>query len=157
MLERPQTPVLPAHRFGRVAALGLGLIALVFGLGASVIEYSFSSDPLGPRFFPLALAIILGLLSVWYFVKPGPVEEFPTGPLLWRVLGIPATLVVSALLFEPLGFVGSILVLTFMTAILFEASVKKALIGAVGHAALWWFVFSFALQVYLPAGALFGG
>jgi putative tricarboxylic transport membrane protein len=35
--------------------------------------------------------------------------------------------------------------------------VKKALIGAIGHAALWWLVFGFALEVYLPNGSLFGG
>ena len=32
----------------------------------------------------------------------------------------------------------------------------KALVGAVGQAVLWWFVFSYVLEVYLPAGPLFG-
>lgn len=157
MSEFPQSTAEASRRLGRVAALGLGLIALAFSLGASMIEYTFSSDPLGPRLFPTALGIILGVLSIWYFVRPGPTEGFPAGPMLWRVLAVPVTLVGSVLLFEPVGFVGSILVLTFLVALLFETSVRKALIGAVGHAALWWFVFSFALQVYLPAGALFGG
>jgi putative tricarboxylic transport membrane protein len=30
------------------------------------------------------------------------------------------------------------------------------LVGAVGQAVLWWFVFSYVLEVYLPAGPLFG-
>ena len=59
-------------------------------------------------------------------------------------------------LFEPLGFAASIFVLTAVTGWLFGASVKLSVIGAVAHAALWWFVFSFLLEVYLPTGAIFG-
>lgn len=142
---------------GRASAVCLVALAIAYGLGGSVIEYAFSSDPLGPRVFPVALAVILGLLAVWYFLSPGSAEGFPTGRLLWRVLAIPALLIFSTLLFEPLGFAVAIFVLTLGTALVFEAPLKKSLIGAVGHAALWWFVFSFVLEVYLPAGALFGG
>ncbi|GLS38438.1 hypothetical protein GCM10010869_40330 [Mesorhizobium tianshanense] len=140
----------------RGAALCLLGLAIAYGIGGSVIEYAFASDPLGPRVFPVALAVILGLLTTWYFFSPGTAEGFPTGRLLWRVLGIPVLLVVSVLLFEPAGFAISIFVLTLGTALIFEAPLKKALLGAIGHAALWWFIFSFVLEVYLPTGALFG-
>ncbi|QFI69313.1 tripartite tricarboxylate transporter TctB family protein [Sinorhizobium alkalisoli] len=141
---------------GRVSAICLLVFAIAYGVGGSVIEYSFASDPLGPRVFPAALAVILGLLSVWYWFSPGFAEGFPTGPLLARVLAVPVVMVVAVALFEPAGFAASIFILTLGAAIVFGAPPAKALIGAVGHAALWWFVFSYLLEVYLPAGALFG-
>ena len=142
---------------GRGASICLLVLALACGIGGSVIDYSFSSDPLGPRVFPVALAVVLGLLGVWYFFSPGSAEGFPTGGLLARVLGIPLVMIVAVALFEPAGFVVSIFILTFGTALLFGAPIVKALVGAAGHAALWWFVFSFLLEVYLPVGTLFGG
>ncbi|MBO3760923.1 tripartite tricarboxylate transporter TctB family protein [Ciceribacter sp. L1K23] len=141
---------------GRGAALCLILLALAYGIGGSMIEYAFSSDPLGPRVFPVALAIVLGLLCIWYIASPGSAEGFPSGALLVRVLSVPVLLIVSVALFEPAGFAISIFVLTFGAALIFGAPPVKAFIGAVGHAALWWFVFSYLLEVYLPVGALFG-
>ncbi|MBT9369872.1 tripartite tricarboxylate transporter TctB family protein [Rhizobium sp. CSW-27] len=144
-------------KVGRAAALCLLALAIAYGIGGSVIEYAFSSDPLGPRAFPVALAGVLALLAVWYFFAPGPAEGFPTGGLLVRVLAVPVLLVVSVALFEPAGFAASIFVLTLGSALIFGAPPMKALIGAIGHAALWWFVFFYLLGVYLPVGTLFGG
>lgn len=142
---------------GRGAALCLLALALAYGIGGSVIEYAFSSDPIGPRAFPIALAVVLGLLALWYFFAPGPAEGFPSGTLLVRILAVPVLLVISVILFEPVGFAASIFVLTFGSALIFGASPLKSLIGAVGHAALWWVIFSYLLEVYLPVGTLFGG
>jgi putative tricarboxylic transport membrane protein len=74
-----------------------------------------------------------------------------------RLAGEPFDRVVSVALFEPAGFAASIFILTFGTALIFAAPPAKALAGAAGHTALWWFVFSYLLEVYLPVGALFGG
>jgi len=141
---------------GRIGALCLLGFTAAYGIAASRIDYAFSSDPLGPRVVPLILAAILGLLCLFYLRSPGTAERFPTGPLLWRVLAVPVLLVVSVALFEPAGFAPSIFVLTFGTALIFGAPATKALLGAIGHAALWWFIFAWLLEVYLPAGALFG-
>lgn len=142
---------------GRGAAICLLVLAIAYGIGGGEIEYSFSSDPLGPKVFPVALAVVLGLLSVWYFFSCGSAEGFPAGRLLLRVLGIPLVMIVAVAMFEPAGFMASIFVLTFGTALLFGAPWLKALAGAIGHAVLWWFVFSYLLEVYLPAGSVFGG
>ncbi|TPK68156.1 tripartite tricarboxylate transporter TctB family protein [Mesorhizobium sp. B2-4-15] len=141
---------------GRGAATCLLALAVAYGIGGSVIEYSFSSDPLGPRVFPMALAVVLGLLAVWYFFSPGSAEGFPSGVVLARVLAVPVLLVVSVVLFEPAGFAVSIFILTLGSAFIFGAPPGKALIGAAGHATLWWVVFSYLLEVYLPSGTLFG-
>ncbi|MBB1251146.1 tripartite tricarboxylate transporter TctB family protein [Rhizobium sp. G21] len=156
MSDSHQPSARAARLTGRIAALILIALALVYGLGGSVIEYAFASDPLGPRVFPVALAVVLAGLSIFYFLKPGACEGFPTGPLLVKVLAIPVLTVISIALFEPAGFAASIFVLTLGTGYIFGAPLKLALIGAIGHAALWWLIFSYLLEVYLPAGMLFG-
>lgn len=142
---------------GRIVVLCLLVLAVVYGLAASVIEYSFASDPLGPRVFPVALAIVLGILVLWELLVSGPAEEFPFGLLLARILALPVLMAGAVALFEPAGFIPSVFVLTSGSALIFGATVVKALIGAVVQVALWWFVFSFLLEVYLPAGALLAG
>lgn len=141
---------------GRISALVLLLLAVAYGVGGSMIEYAFSSDPLGPRVMPVMLSVLLGLLALLYLKFPGSAEGFPTGSSLLRVLAVPATLIVCVALFEPLGFTISIFLLTAVTGWIFGASPKLSIIAAVVHAALWWFIFSFLLEVYLPTGAIFG-
>lgn len=141
---------------GRISAIVLFILAVAYGIGGSQIEYAFSSDPLGPTVMPVALAVLLGILVLIYLRYPGSAEDFPTGSSLVRILAVPLTLIVSVALFEPLGFVASIFLLTAVTGWLFGATIKVSVIGAVVHAALWWFIFSFLLEVYLPTGAIFG-
>lgn len=141
---------------GRIGPLVLLGLAIVYGAGGSMIEYAFSSDPLGPRVVPVMLAILLGLFALIYMKFPGSAESFPTGSSLVRILAIPATLIVCVALFEPLGFTISIFLLTAVTGWIFGAPARLSVVGAAVHAALWWFVFSFLLEVYLPTGAVFG-
>ncbi len=141
---------------GRISALVLFLLAVAYGIGGSMIEYAFSSDPLGPRFVPVMLAILLGLFTLIYLKFPGTAEGFPTGNALVRVLAVPVTLIVCVALMEPLGFAISIFLLTTVVGWIFGASPKLSLVGGVVHAAIWWFIFSFLLEVYLPTGAIFG-
>ncbi|RCS22680.1 tripartite tricarboxylate transporter TctB family protein [Phyllobacterium salinisoli] len=141
---------------GRIGGICLLALAIVYGIGGSRIEYAFASDPLGPRVIPVMLAIILGVLCLFHLRKPGTTEPFPTGTLLGKTLAVPALIIVVVLLLEPLGFAASIFVLTAGVGRIFGASWRKALLGAAGQALLWWFVFSYLLEVYLPKGALFG-
>jgi putative tricarboxylic transport membrane protein len=68
-----------------------------------------------------------------------------------------ALLVLSALLLEPLGFGLAMFTLTGGVAWLFGSSWRAALIGGGLQAALWYFVFGYLLEVYLPSGAIFSG
>lgn len=131
-------------------------LAIAYGIGGSQIEYAFASDPLGPRVVPVLLAIILTALCLLYLKSPGSTEAFPKGQLLVKIAAVPLLLFTSALLLEPAGFAVSIFLLTLGVGWIFGAPLRLAVVGAVGQAALWWFVFSYLLDVYLPAGRLFG-
>ncbi len=139
-------------RAGRIGAACLFLLAVAVGIGGSRIEYAFSSDPLGPRVVPVGLALILAALSAIYALRPGPSEEWPTGALLGRVLGIPALVAICALTFEPLGFPIAIFILTAGTARIFGVGWTKALVGGVLHAVGWYLVFGYLLEVQVPLG-----
>jgi putative tricarboxylic transport membrane protein len=141
---------------GRITALVLFAFAVLYGIGASQIEYAFSSDPLGPRVFPLALAGVLALLSLLHFLKPGTSEPWPQGRLLALSLALPALVAAAALLLEPAGFTVAMLVLVTGVGRVFGASWRMAVLGGVIQAGIWFVVFGVLLKVYLPTGSLFG-
>jgi putative tricarboxylic transport membrane protein len=141
---------------GRVGAAVLFAVAILYGIDASRIRYAFSSDPLGPRVFPLLLSAILALLALIYFLKPSGSEPWPRGRRLLQALAIPALVAAAALLLEPIGFILAVFVLVTGVATVFGASWRTALIGGVIQAAIWFVVFGYLLEVYLPAGSVFG-
>lgn len=143
-------------RSDRIGAIVLLVLALLYGFEASRIAYSFSSDPLGPRVFPLALAGLLALLSLIYLMRPSGAESWPRGRLLAASLAIPALVLAAALLLEPLGFAIAITVMVVGVGRIFGASWRAALIGGVAQAALWFVIFRYLLDVYLPGGSLLG-
>lgn len=153
-MDANQRPV-PGTLSNRIAALALLAFSLIYGFAGTGIEYSFSSDPLGPRVFPVLLAAILALLSLIYLFVPGHAEGWPQGTVLMRCIALPALVLIAALLFEPIGFAGSIFVMTAGVARIFGASWKASLIGGLVQAALWYLVFGYLLEVYLPTGELF--
>ena len=142
-------------RSSRIAAIAILILSIVYGLAASRIEYAFSSDPIGPRVFPVLLAAILALLSLIYLFRPGHAEAWPGSTLLARSIALPALVLVSALILEPAGFAIAMFVLTAGVAWLFGASILHAIVGGLIQSALWYFVFGYLLEVYLPAGSLF--
>jgi putative tricarboxylic transport membrane protein len=144
-------------RSNRVAAAVLLLFSLVYGFAGSRIEYAFASDPLGPRVFPVLLAATLALLSLLYFLRPGDAESWPSGSLLVRSVALPALVLIAALILEPAGFTAAMFVLTAGVGRVFGASWKLSVLGGVAQAALWYFVFGYLLEVYLPAGDLLAG
>lgn len=140
----------------RIAAAVLFGFAIVYGLAGHSIKYAFSSDPLGPTAVPIMLAMMLALLAVIYFLVPGESEEWPRGTILARCILLPSLVLAAALLLEPIGFAGSIFVMITGIGRIFGASWKASLVGGVVQAALWYFIFGYLLQVYLPTGAIFG-
>ena len=64
-------------------------LAVLMGWGATIIEESFIQDPLGPKAFPLVIAVVLAACGVAMFLRP---DEDPVWPhrrkqiqLLWTI------------------------------------------------------------------------
>ena len=64
-------------------------LAVLMAWGATIIEESFIQDPLGPKAFPLVIALVLAACGVAMFLRP---DEDPVWPhrrkqiqLLWTI------------------------------------------------------------------------
>lgn len=57
---------------------GIGLIlAIFYGIQATMIEVAFMSDAVGPSVFPIVIATIMGLSSIYFLLKPDPEPDWP--------------------------------------------------------------------------------
>lgn len=143
-----------SSRSGRVAAVLVAAGAIAYGIAGSRIEYAFSSDPIGPRGFPVGLAILLVLLAVWYFVRPGAAESLPTGRGLAAASGFVGLALAGVLAMPLVGFVPTMTVLLAGVAWLFGARPVLALGSGLVQALIWWSLFGPLLGGNLPKGPL---
>jgi putative tricarboxylic transport membrane protein len=142
------------HRIGRIAALILIVAAIVYGVYGSLIEYTFSSDPIGPRGFPIGLAVLLVLFGVWYFLRPGESEPWPERRGQLAALFFLTLSAVSVLSMTTIGFVPAMALLLAGMSRLFGATWLMAAVNGIGQALLWWLIFGPALGGNLPKGPL---
>lgn len=143
-----------ARRSGRIAAAFVLLLAALVALGASGIEYAFSSDPLGPRAFPYVLAGVLALCGLWYWMRPGEAEDWPHAGTLMQSALLIAVVATSVVAMPYLGFVVSASVICAFVAWQFGATPFYAILSGLAQGAFWFAIFKYALGTYLPFGSL---
>ena len=85
-------------------AVGLAL-AVFFVWGATQIELSFISDPVGPRTFPMIIGVVLGLASLVALIRPDAEPHWPGLGRLAEIAVAAGVMVAYALLLPELGFV----------------------------------------------------
>ena len=95
-------------------AVGL-LLALFYAWATLQIEESFLSDAVGPKTFPLAVAVILGLTSIVIIARP---DKDPEWPALGRLAEIAAAVVVMFLYAKLLPEIGFVIATAFAAAYL---------------------------------------
>lgn len=135
--------------YSRLPGIVFLLLAVSYGISAARIQYAFSSDPIGPRTFPLILAGLLAVMSVMYIVKPGD-DTQGSSPIDSRILLLGALCLGCIVVFKYLGFPIAVFILCTGAARLFEASWPKSLAAGFVNTALWYLVFHSLLGVYLP-------
>ena len=85
---------------------GIGLLLAAFFIwGATQIELSFISDPVGPRTFPMIIGAVLGLASLVILLRPDAEPHWPPLGRIAEIAGAVAVMVAYALLLPKLGFV----------------------------------------------------
>ncbi|ODC02243.1 tricarboxylic transporter [Terasakiispira papahanaumokuakeensis] len=138
-----------ADRILGIALLGLAAFVAV---QAQSFYVPFSYDPVGPKAFPVGLAIILALLSLVLILRPGPNGQWPSAATCCRLVGVLVIMGVYALLFTRLGYTLSTGLAILCLARSFGASWVKALVTAVVMAVVTYFLFSDVLEISLPSG-----
>ncbi|MBN8533362.1 MAG: tripartite tricarboxylate transporter TctB family protein [Rhizobiales bacterium] len=142
------------RRISRLAAFFLMIFAILYGYLGGTVEYSFSSDPIGPRGFPVALAIVLFGLSVWYFAQPGQSESWPDRDGQIAAITLLALCSACILGMNFLGFLPAMTIILGGIARLFGASWPMAALSGLAQAAIWWALFGPLLGGHLPKGLL---
>ena len=84
---------------------GVGLLfALLFIWAAFHIELSFISDPVGPRTFPIIVAVVMALASLVIIIKPDVEPEWPRVARLLEIAAAAGVMVAYALALPVVGF-----------------------------------------------------
>lgn len=140
-------------RGDRVAGIGFLVLALAYTWGAWKLEPGFVSDPVGPKAFPLGVALLLGGTALRLVLRPDPGSAWPSRLFWYRAILLAASLVLYAYVIRAAGFV---LLTTLEVALLSRLSgspwPQGLALGGGLSVALWW-LFS-ALGVSLPGGTL---
>jgi putative tricarboxylic transport membrane protein len=134
---------------------GLALLALAVAYGVTAGGYqAMIGDPLGPAVFPMALAIPLGLLSLYLIARPGPEPDWPRGRALLKQGLALVAFVAYAYLLEPAGFLVSTFLAVVVLGRLLGARLWQAGAAGVAIAVVLFVLFDSLLGLPLPAGIL---
>lgn len=155
-----QNETAPEHQLrtgalsGRIAAGMLALLAAGYAFYATQIEYSFASDPIGPKGFPLLLAALLALFALVYAARPGLIEAWPDTSGRRSILAFMIACVVAMLAMPHLGFMPVMAALMSFVSWLFGATLGAAIVSGVIQAIVWWALFGPLVGHTLPKGQL---
>lgn len=134
-----------------IAALLLAVFLTWFGYG---LKAPFAYEPVGPKAFPLMLALVIALCGAHLIHKGGnAVEPNPEGAN-FRIMTMFLYVVAYAFLFQWLGFIVSTALMTIFVGRLFEGSWLKSIMGGVLMGIIFFLVFDQGLDVVLPTGIL---
>ncbi len=133
--------------FGLVAVI----VALGYVLGATQIQTSFLSDPLGPRTFPYLIGGVTALCGLAVLIRPDPDPEWPGSNTFVALALTVAALVAYAYLLKPLGFlIPTALAAGFLSYQISPRPVQAAVTGVVLSLGLF-LLFKYALGLGLFA------
>jgi putative tricarboxylic transport membrane protein len=146
-----------------VVAAAFLLLSVAYGIGSLLLPMGTLERP-GPGFFPLIVALVMAALSsplLWRFLcvkKPQPPGEhpFPRGPDLRRVLAMGGSLILFAVLLQPLGYgISSALLMGAVLRLLGMRHWGRIALSAVLTTAISYWLFAILLDVPLPTGVFF--
>lgn len=141
----------------RITAATLIVISAIFVAMAFQIEPGFFSDPLGPRFVPIAIGVFLGGVSLALLVKPRSFAQWPDAPTWTRLVLCLVVFVGYGLLLNPLGFIVATALAFAAFAMLFQGQPLQSVLAGAIFAVVSYLLFSTALDLFLPTGAIFRG
>lgn len=141
-----------SRRSDRIAGALLLLVSAGYGLEAWRLQADFLSDPLGPRAFPLLLAVSLGVFSFYLIVRPDPDPVWPPPRVLGGQLAMLVSFVVYSYALAPLGFLLATTLEMALLSRLFGAGWRTGLLGGLGLALALYVIFVFGLGIPLPLG-----
>lgn len=138
----------------RIFALAWLAACLTVAVQMYSLDVPFAYEPVGPKVFPIALAMLMAVCCLVMLFRPDTAVEWPARAVLAKSALLVAALLLYALLFSRLGFPLSTIAMVFVVSRLFGASLKSASISAVLIGVLSFVLFDRVLDVALPLGQL---
>ncbi|HET6467488.1 MAG TPA: tripartite tricarboxylate transporter TctB family protein [Geminicoccaceae bacterium] len=133
----------------------LMLVAAAYAAAAIALEVPFQYEPLGPKAWPIVLAVVVILCAVRVLLRPDPEPDWPSGALLTRALVLLGGLLLYAALFETLGFMITTTILCAVFALALGAHRLPALAFALLMGVPGYYLWTRVLQLNLPLGEIF--
>ena len=141
----------------RIASGVLIVVAAVFIVLATGVQTSFFTDPVGPKLVPILIGVFVIGASVALLFQPHSTPTWPDAPTWVRLVACLAGFVLYGFLMNPLGFIASTIIAYTLFAVLFRGKPLPSLVAGIVFAVASYLLFSVALDLYLPTGALFEG
>jgi putative tricarboxylic transport membrane protein len=118
------------------------------------LEVPFAYEPVGPKAFPILLAVLMALCCIYLLVRPDRDIHWPESAALIKGVVLIAVLLAYAEFFEVLGFPIGTALMVFVLCLLFGGSWLTGLIAGVSIGVVGYFFFDRLLQVTLPLGQI---
>ena len=134
--------------------LGLALLLLAGGAAWHMLslDVPFAADPVGPRAFPVVVAVALGACGLALLAQPGGpwprAERRAPGPM------VAAAMAAYAMLLAPVGFVPATFLLAAAVSLAFGARPAQAAATGAATAPALWLLMDRLLDLPLPRGIL---
>jgi putative tricarboxylic transport membrane protein len=130
------------------------LLALALIVGAWQIQTGPMLDPLGPRTFPIIIAVVLAIAGLYPLLRPDPEPDWPTAGRALEIALAVVVMIAYALLLEPLGFIIASALAVFVLCWRLGGRPVESIVVGIGVAVLIYVVFHLILGLSLPRGPL---
>lgn len=137
------------------SCIWLGVCALI-AVMIWRLNVPFAYEPVGPKAFPLLLALLMALCCFALIVKPERGVEIPELSALGKGALVILILLGYALSFEQLGFPLATLLMVPLISRLFGGRWMWGMVCGLVVSILGYFIFDGLLQVTLPLGRFWG-
>jgi putative tricarboxylic transport membrane protein len=145
---------MPSFRGERDLLTGIILIATAIAFGAQAIQLKIGTlADMGPGYFPLLVAVILGLLGIVISANSLRIVAPLPGKLAWRGLFF-TTLAVTAFAAaaRPLGFLPTLTLTVFLSTLASSGfRWRRAALITCGVTTLCWLIFIVGIELSFPA------
>jgi putative tricarboxylic transport membrane protein len=139
----------------RIFGVLMIVLAVAYGWGATQLPEPFGgAEAVGPDTFPILLAVVLVLSSLYLIVRPDPDHAWPWSRTGIELIVAVVVLILYAVLLQPLGFVISTTLAVGTLCWRMGARPLNAYITGAVSGVVVYFLFSFALDLALPLGVL---
>lgn len=138
----------------RILGAACLITAIAMGVAAQGYAAQISYEPVGPRAFPMLLAVLMGLAGAWLVIRPSSHSAAVAAGRLPALIGCIVATLGYTLLFQWLGFTLATTLMAVPVGIAFGGDWRRSAIGGLGLGLGLYLLFDKLLDVVLPTGLL---